>query len=103
MHTLYIINATRHVLPRLWMETLYKSFVRSLLDYSDVIYDNCASIDSSSLESGQCLACLFLTGEIRVTKHQTLLKEVGLVKLKASRKYHRLVYLYKIKNWLKPG
>jgi hypothetical protein len=30
----------RYLLPRLCIEKLYKSFVGSPLDYSDVIYDN---------------------------------------------------------------
>ena len=39
----------RYLLPRLWIEKLYKSFARSLLDYSDVIYDNCSNVDSTKI------------------------------------------------------
>ena len=35
-----IISKMRYLLPRLCIEKLYKSFVGSPLDYSDVIYDN---------------------------------------------------------------
>ena len=34
-----IINKLRSVLPRSSLSTIYKSFVRPHLDYSDVIYD----------------------------------------------------------------
>ena len=34
----------RYLLPRICIEKLYKSFVRSLLDYADVIYANCSYI-----------------------------------------------------------
>ncbi|CAC5418929.1 unnamed protein product [Mytilus coruscus] len=67
----------RHLLPRFCIEKLYKTFVRSLLDYADVIYDNCSSADSANIEHVQRRACIISTGAIRVTKHVTLLKEVG--------------------------
>ncbi|CAC5398420.1 unnamed protein product [Mytilus coruscus] len=93
----------RHLLPRLCIEKLYKAFVRSLLDYADVIYDNCSSgADFANIEHVQRRACIISTGAIRVTKHVTLLKEVGLELLKIRRKVHRLTYLYKIKNHLVP-
>ena len=46
-----IILKIRYLLPRLCIEKLYKSFVGSLLDYSDVIYDNCSNIDSTKIEN----------------------------------------------------
>jgi hypothetical protein len=46
-----IISKMRYLLPRLCIEKLYKSFVGSLLDYSDVIYDNCSNIDSTKIEN----------------------------------------------------
>jgi hypothetical protein len=73
--------------------------VRSLLDYSDVLYDNCSNIDSTKIENIQRRACIILTSAIRVTKHKTLLKEEADVEpLKMRRKLHRLIYLFKIKK-----
>ncbi|VDI74910.1 Hypothetical predicted protein [Mytilus galloprovincialis] len=71
-------------------------------DYADVIYDNCTSADSANIEHVQRRACIISTGAIRVTKHVTLLKEVGLELFKIRRQVHRLTYLYKIKNHLVP-
>jgi hypothetical protein len=76
----------RYLLPRLCIEKLYKSSVRSLLDYSDVIYDNYSNIDSTKTENIQQRACIILT--VRVTKHKTLLKEAGVEPLKTRRKFH---------------
>ena len=59
----------------MYRKKLYKSFVRSLLDCSDVIDDNCSNIDSTKIENIQRWACIILTVTIRVTKHKTLLKE----------------------------
>jgi hypothetical protein len=53
-------------------------FIRSLLDYTDVIYDNCSKIDTDKLEHVQHRACIIATEAIRLTKHETLLQEVGL-------------------------
>jgi hypothetical protein len=97
-----IISKIRDLLPRLCIETLYKSFVGSPLDYSDVIYDNCSNIDSIKIENIQRRACILLTVTIRVTKLKTLLKEAGVESLKTRRKLHRLTYLFKIKNKLTP-
>jgi hypothetical protein len=69
--------------------------VRSLLDYSDVIYYNFSNIDSTKTENIQRRAYIILMGAIRVTKHKTLLKEAGVEPL---RKLHRLTYLFKIKK-----
>jgi hypothetical protein len=44
-----IILKIRYLLPRLCIEKLHKSFVCSMLDYSDVIDDNCSNVDSTSL------------------------------------------------------
>ena len=88
----------RYLLPRQCIEKLYKSFVRSLLVYSDIIYDNFSNIDSAKIENIQRRACIIMTGAIRVTKHRTLLKGAGVEPLKTRRKLHRLTYLFKIKS-----
>jgi hypothetical protein len=72
--------------------------VHSLLDYSDVIDDNCSNIDSTKIDNIQRRACIILTGAIRVTKHKTLFKEADVEPLKTRRKLHRLIYLFKIKK-----
>ena len=86
-----IIQKMRSILPRSCIEKMYKSFIRSLLDYTDVIYDNCSKFDTDKLEPVQRRACSIATGAIRLTKHETLLQEVGLETLKSRRRHHRLV------------
>jgi hypothetical protein len=70
-----IILKIRYLLHRLCIEKLYKSFVCSMLDYSDVIDDNCSNVDSTKIDNIQRRAGILLTCAIRVTKHKTLLKE----------------------------
>ena len=82
---------------------MHRSFIRSLLDYTDFIYDNCSKFDTDKLEHVQRRACIIATGAIRLTKHEIPLQEVGLETLTSRRRHHRLVYLYKIKNKLTPN
>ena len=82
---------------------MHRSFIRSLLDYTDVIHDNCSKFDTDKLEHVQRRACVIATWAIRLTKHATILQEVGLETLKSRRRHHRFVYLYKIKNKLTPS
>ena len=90
----------RYILPRLYIEKLYKSYVHSLLDYSDVIYNNWSYIDSTKIEKNQSRAWIILT--IRVTRYKTSLKEASVEPLKTWRKLHRLTYVFKIKKKLRP-
>jgi hypothetical protein len=55
-----------------------------LLDYTDIIYANCSKFDTDKLKHVQYRACVIATGAIRLTKHETLLQEVGLETLKSS-------------------
>ena len=63
------IGALRKLLffvPRQSLITIYKSFIRSLLDYADVIYDQPNNISfSEKIESIQYNAALAITGAIR--------------------------------------
>ena len=74
--------------------------MHSLLDYSDVIYDTCSNIDSTKIEKNQPRALILL--KVRVRRYKTSLKEASVEPLKTRRKLHRLTYLFKIKNKLKP-
>jgi hypothetical protein len=98
-----IIQKMRCILPRSCIEKLYKLFIRSLLDYTDIIYDNNSKFYTDKLKHVQQRACIIATGAIRLTKHETLQQEVGLETLKSRRRHHRLVYLNKIKSKLTPS
>ena len=88
----------RRYLPRYCLEILYKTMIRPVLDYGDVIYDGCTISESEILERVQRRAAVLITGAFRLTKHETLLQELGLTLLKTRRKHNRLKILYKIKT-----
>ena len=78
-------------LPKNALLTIYKSFVRSYLDYGDIVC-NQPTNDSlcKKLESVQYNAALAITGAIKGTSRVKLYKELGLDSLKLRRKLRHL-------------
>ena len=85
------------LLPRFSLLTIYKSFVRSHLDYGKVIYDQPNnSCLSDKIECVQYNAALAITGTIRGTSKEKLYQQLGLESLKDRRWLRRILYLCKI-------
>ena len=69
-------------LSRKQLLTIYKAFVRSHLDYADIIYDKPFNESfKEKLEKVQCSAALIVTGAIKGTSRECLYKEFGLESL----------------------
>ena len=89
-------------MPRSSLLTIYKTFIRSQLDYADVIYDqayNSAFYDK--LESIQYNAWLAITGAIRGTSTEKIYQELGLESLKSRCWFRKLCVIfirYSMKN-----
>ena len=63
-----LLHKFQQILPRLSLLTIYKTFIRSRLDYADIIYDQAYnSTLHDKLESTHYNACLAITGGIRGT------------------------------------
>ena len=63
-----LLRKLRNLLPRTILITIYKAFIRSHLDYGDILYDQALNkLPKEKLESIQYNACLALTGAIRST------------------------------------
>ena len=66
------------LLPRSSLLTVYKSFLRTHLDYGNVIYDQSNNSRlSDKIETVQYKDALALTGTIRETSTETLYQELG--------------------------
>ena len=84
-------------LPRSSLLAIYKSFVRTHVDYGDVISDLPANSNlSGKTESVQYNAVLALSAPIRRTSKKKSYQELGLQSLKDRRLLRRMSYLYKI-------
>jgi hypothetical protein len=84
--------------PRQRIEILYKSMIRPLLEYADVIYDGSSDIDLDRLENTQRQAALTCSAAYKHTSHHKLLDELGWPLLSSRRKNHRLSIMFKIQN-----
>ena len=56
---------------------LYKSLIRPMMEYADVIWDGCNEDDSELIESVQYEAARVVTGAMRGTSKSRLLHKVG--------------------------
>ena len=78
-----LLRIFQPILPRSFLLTIHKAFIRSQLDFADVIYDQaCNSSFHEKLESIKYNACLAITGTIRGTSSEKLYQELGLESLK---------------------
>ena len=93
---LTMLNRVRHVLPRLALENLYTSMIRPILDYADMLYNNCTLSIDRTIEGVQRRAALICTGAYKLTEHVKLLKDLGWTTLKARRNHHILSLFYKL-------
>ena len=73
--------------------TIYKSFIRSILDYADIIHDKLHKGSFiEKIERVQYNACLVITGAFKGTSRERLYQELGLESLK-DRRWHRKLFL----------
>ena len=91
-------------LSRKQLLTIYKIFVRSYLDYADIIYDKAFnSAFKEKLKKVQYSATLTFTGAIKGTSREGLYKKRGLESLCDRRWYQKLVFFDKIVIGLAPS
>ena len=92
-----VIKKLRHSLPRKSLLTIYKAFLRPLVDYGDIVYDQPQNESlCEKIESVQYKAALAITGAIQETSSDKLYHELGLESLKSRRWYKCLSCMFKI-------
>ena len=84
-------------MPRKSLVTIYIAFLRPLLDYGDIIYEQPHNVSfCEKLESVQYKAALAITGAIQGTFRNKIYEELGIESLTARRWYRRLSCMFKI-------
>ena len=92
-----LLRKLQTILPCNSLLTIYKSFIRPLLDYADVIYDQPSNTSfAKKIESVQYNAALAITGAIKGSSREKLYQELGLEYLYRRRWARRLCLLYKV-------
>ena len=90
-----ILNALKYKLDRTTLEKLYFVFIRSKLEYANIVWDNCSKQLSDILEGVQYRAAKIISGAINRTSHNIIYKELCWQSLEDRRYRQRLRVLYK--------
>jgi len=80
------------------LEVMYFSYVRPILEYVDVIWDNCPEYLKDRLESINYEAARIVTGATKLTSIHVLMKESGWESLRDRRKNHKLIMFHQMVN-----
>ena len=83
-------------LDRKSLETIYISFIRPILEYADVIWDNCSQQEKHELEKIQTEAARIETGSTKLVSVQKLYEKVCWERLETRRWKHKLVLFHKM-------
>lgn len=95
---LNVLRTLKYKLNRESLIKIYISFIRPILEYGDVVWDNCTQEQSNLLESVQIEAGRIITGLRRTSSRQNLYNELGWETLSDRRKKHKVTLMYKILN-----
>ena len=95
-----IMKKLKFKLDRKSLEIIYFTFIRPVLEYADVIWDNCTLNDKHELDKIQNEASRIITGTTKLVSISELYKETGWETLTSRRRKHKLILLYKMVNGL---
>ena len=97
-----VMQKLKFKLDRKSFEIIYTAFIRPLLEYGDIVWDNCAQYEKEELENIQHEAARIATGATRLVSLNSLYNEIKWESLQKRRNDHKLSLLYKMKNNLTP-
>ena len=98
-----VMRKLKFKLDRKSLETIFIAFIRPLLEYADVIWDNCTQYEKDELEKIQVEAARIATGTTKLISLTNLYKEICWEKLQKRRDDHKLTLFYKMHNNLTPN
>ena len=99
---IHIMRKLKFKLDRKSLETIYLTFIRPLLEYGDVIWDNCTQYEKNELDKIQNEAARITTGTTKLVSLDNLYKEGGWQTLHRRRQDHKITLFYKMFNQLTP-
>ncbi|PJE78268.1 hypothetical protein CI610_02801 [invertebrate metagenome] len=93
---LAVLRNLKFSIDRKSLQTLYCSFIRPLLEYGDIVWDNITLGQSKLLESIQLEAARIITGATKLTSHDRLYLESGLDTLVNRRRKHKIIKFHQM-------
>ena len=89
-------KSLQYKLSRKHMESCINLFVYPILDYGDILYDNCRQVDKAELTGVHLAAARAIVGGKKRTSHDRLYTELGWQPLQYRRDTHKISKLYDI-------
>lgn len=96
------LRKNKFILDRRSLNKLYVTFIRSLLEYGNVLWANCSLENKRLLENVQVEAARIVTGATKLCSIQKLHNDTGWEPLQNRQNKHKAIQLYKIINGLTP-
>lgn len=97
-----ILRNIQFIADRKTLGIIYKTYIRSILEYGDVIWDGLPQYAAERLEKVQLEGLKIITGLTKSASRNTLYTESGIEPLYQRRRKHRLIMFYKIVNGYAP-
>ena len=98
-----VLRLLKTRLDRLSLQIIYFSFIRPILEYGDVIWDNFPQGLKDQLDKAQNEAARIVTGCTKLVAIADLYQESGWETLSQRRRKHKLILFYKMVNGLAPN
>ena len=98
-----IMKKLKFVLDRKSLERIYFCFIRPILEYADVTWDNCTQHQKDELDKIQNEAARIVTGTTKLVSIRELNNETKWETLESRRQKHKLILFYKMVNQLTPA
>ena len=97
-----VMRKLKYKLDRKSLETIYTAFIRPLLEYGSVTWDNCTQYEKQELEKIQTEAARIATGTTKLVSLQSLYNETKWDQLEKRRNNHKLSFFFMMMNSLAP-
>ena len=92
----------KYKLKRNTINQIYISYLRPILEYGSILWDNCIQYEKDMLERIQYEAARLVTGLTRSVTINNLLNEIGWVSLSDRSKIQKLILMYKNNEGILP-
>ena len=97
-----IMRKLKFEIDRKSLEIFFFTFIRPLLEYASVVWDNCTQYEKAELDKIQNEAARIVTGTTKLVSIQALYEETKWETLEERRRKSKLILFYKIINGLSP-
>jgi hypothetical protein len=97
-----ILRRLKMKIDRKSLEIIYVSFIRPILEYADVTWDNCTKYEKDDLDLIQNEAARLVTGCTKLVSIKDLYLECGWESLNERRRKHKLILFFKMFKGLTP-